>query len=141
MSHRGGRFSGRGRMPPSHGKDTPYGIAGDTPHRHSGPGRWLRQHPGQQRFGRYAAHARALRPARAHGQRGTNRLSVVALGLMGTIGFHSEGLVDWRRGGRIAVLVALGTIVGSFVAVEFSEALLDAIVIAGLLLVLGMLLV
>jgi len=76
-----------------------------------------------------------------HTVNGTNRLSVVALGLMGTIGFHSEGLVDWRRGGRIAVLVALGTIVGSFVAVEFSEALLDAIVIAGLLLVLGMLLV
>ena len=76
-----------------------------------------------------------------HTVNGTNRLSVVALGLMGTIGFYSEGLVDWRRGGRIAVLVALGTIVGSVVAVEFSEALLDAIVIAGLLLVLGMLLV
>src|ERR687894_772352 len=67
-----------------------------------------------------------------HTANGTNRLSVVALGLMGTIGFYREGLVDWRRGGWIAFLVALGT------AVEFSEALLDAIIIAGLLLVLGM---
>ena len=76
-----------------------------------------------------------------HTANGTNRLSVVALGLMGTIGFYREGLVDWRRGGRIAVLVALGTVVGSLVAVEFSEVLLDTIVIAGLLLVLGMLLI
>jgi uncharacterized protein len=76
-----------------------------------------------------------------HTANGTNRLSVVALGLMGTIGFYREGLVDWRRGGRIAVLVALGTVVGSLIAVEFSEVLLDTIVIAGLLLVLGMLLV
>jgi hypothetical protein len=76
-----------------------------------------------------------------HTANGTNRLSVVALGLMGTIGFYREGLVDWRRGGRIAVLVALGTAVGSLIAVEFSEDLLDAIVVAGLLLVLGMLIV
>jgi uncharacterized membrane protein YfcA len=60
---------------------------------------------------------------------------------MGTIGFCREGLVDWRRGGRIAVLVALGTAMGSLIAVEFSEDLLDAIVVAGLLLVLGMLIV
>jgi uncharacterized protein len=76
-----------------------------------------------------------------HTANGTNRLSVVALGLMGTIGFYREGLVDWRRGGRIAVLVALGTAVGSVIAVEFNEALLDAIIVAGLLLVLGLLLV
>ena len=76
-----------------------------------------------------------------HTANGTDRLSVVALGLMGTIGFYREGLVDWRRGGRIAVLVALGTAVGSLIAVEFSEDLLDAIVVAGLLLVLGMLIV
>jgi uncharacterized membrane protein YfcA len=76
-----------------------------------------------------------------HTANGTNRLSVVALGLMGTIGFYREGLVDWRRGVWIAVLVALGTAVGSVIAVEFSEALLDAIIIAGLLLVLGMLLI
>jgi len=76
-----------------------------------------------------------------HTANGTNRLSVVALGLMGTIGFYREGLVNWRSGGRIAVLVALGTAVGSLIAVEFSEDLLDAIVVAGLLLVLGMLIV
>lgn len=76
-----------------------------------------------------------------HTANGTNRLSVVALGLMDTIGLYREGLVDWRRGGRIAVLVALGTAVGSLIAVEFSEDLLDAIVVAGLLLVLGMLIV
>src|SRR5215210_8486981 len=74
-----------------------------------------------------------------HTANGTNRLSVVALGLMDTIGFNREGLVDWRRGGRIAVLVALGTAVGTLIAGEFSEDLLDAIVVAGLLLVLGML--
>ena len=48
-----------------------------------------------------------------HTANGTNRLSVVALGLVGTIGFYREGLVDWRKGGRIAVLVALGIGVGS----------------------------
>ena len=76
-----------------------------------------------------------------HTANGTNRLSVVALGLIGTVCFYREGLlIDWRRGGWIAVLIALGTIVGSSVAVEFSETALDAIVIAGLLLVLGLLL-
>ena len=53
-----------------------------------------------------------------HTANGTNRLSVVALGLMGTIGFHREGLVDWRKGGRIAVLIALGTAIGSLIAVK-----------------------
>jgi uncharacterized protein len=76
-----------------------------------------------------------------HTANGTNRLSVVALGLIGTVSFYREGLlIDWRRGGWIAVLIALGTIVGSSVAVEFSETALDAIVITGLLLVLGLLL-
>ena len=75
-----------------------------------------------------------------HTANGTNRLSVVALGLVGTIGFYREGLVDWRKGGRIAIFVALGTGVGSFVAVEFGEAILDTIVIAGLFIVLGLLL-
>ncbi len=76
-----------------------------------------------------------------HTANGTNRLSVVALGLMGTVGFYHEGLVDWRRGGQIAVFIAAGTVVGSLIAVRFGEALLDAIVVAGLLLVLGLLLV
>jgi uncharacterized protein len=76
-----------------------------------------------------------------HTANGTNRLSVVALGLIGTVSFYREGLlIDWRRGGWIAVLIALGTIVGSSVAVEFSKTALNAIVIAGLLLVLGLLL-
>jgi hypothetical protein len=35
----------------------------------------------------------------------------------------------------------LGTIVGSFVAVELGEAVLDSVIIAGLLIVLGLLLV
>jgi uncharacterized membrane protein YfcA len=72
-----------------------------------------------------------------HMANGTNRLSVIALGLVGTISFYREGLVDWRKSGRIAILVAVGTIVGSFIAVDFSDAILDAIVITGLLLVLG----
>ena len=76
-----------------------------------------------------------------HMANGTNRLSVIALGLVGTISFYREGLVDWRKSGRIAILVAVGTIVGSFIAVDFSGAILDAIVITGLLLVLGLLLV
>jgi uncharacterized membrane protein YfcA len=71
---------------------------------------------------------------------GTNHLSVVALGLVGTIHFYREGLVDWREGARIAALIALGTVVGAFIAVDLSNEILDAIVIAGLLLVLGMLL-
>src|SRR3712207_3038572 len=44
---------------------------------------------------------------------GTNRLSVVALWLMGTIHFSREGLIDWRKGAWMAVLIALGTTVGS----------------------------
>src|SRR3712207_1751358 len=76
-----------------------------------------------------------------HTANGTNRLSVVALGLMGTIGFWREGLVDWRKGVQIAVFIASGTVVGSLIAVRFGEALLDAIVIVGLLIVLGLLLI
>jgi uncharacterized protein len=75
-----------------------------------------------------------------HVANGTNRLSVVALGISGTVGFYRQGLIDWRQGARIAAFIASGTIVGSFVAVELSDAILDAIVITGLLLVLGLLL-
>jgi uncharacterized membrane protein YfcA len=75
-----------------------------------------------------------------HVANGTNRLSVVALGLVGTIHFYREGLVNWREGARIAVLIALGTAVGLFIAVDLSDEILDAIVISGLLLVLGLLL-
>jgi uncharacterized membrane protein YfcA len=75
-----------------------------------------------------------------HVANGTNRLSVVALGLMGTIHFSRQGLIEWRKGAWMALLIASGTIVGSIVGVDLSEALLDAIVIAGLLVVLGMLL-
>jgi uncharacterized membrane protein YfcA len=76
-----------------------------------------------------------------HVANGTNRLSVVALGIAGTVGFYRQGLIDWRQGARIAAFIASGTIVGSLVAVELSNAILDAIVITGLLLVLGLLLV
>ena len=76
-----------------------------------------------------------------HTANGTNRISVVALGLFGTIGFYREGLIDWRKGTRIAVFIAAGTVVGSLIAVRFGEALLEAIVVAGLLIVLGLLLI
>jgi uncharacterized membrane protein YfcA len=73
-----------------------------------------------------------------HVANGTNRLSVVALGLVGIVSFAREGLIDWRKGAWIAALIASGTIVGSLVVTRLSDAVLDAIVIAGLLLVLGM---
>lgn len=75
-----------------------------------------------------------------HVANGTNRLSVVALGLVGAASFYRQGLLDWRKGGWISVIVALGTIIGSLVAVELSEVVLDGIVTAGLLFVLGLLL-
>jgi uncharacterized membrane protein YfcA len=75
-----------------------------------------------------------------HVANGTNRLSVVALGLAGTVHFYREGLVDWREGLRIAVLIAIGTIVGSFLAVDLSDRVLDVVVVTGLLIVLGLLL-
>src|SRR4028119_1211243 len=75
-----------------------------------------------------------------HAANGTNRLSVVALGLIGTIHFSREGLIDWRKGAWMAALIALGTMVGSIADVDLSDAVLDAVVIAGLFLVLGMLL-
>ena len=56
-----------------------------------------------------------------HMANGTNRLSVVALGLVGAISFYRQGLIDWRKASWIAVLIALGTIVGSFIAIELSE--------------------
>jgi uncharacterized membrane protein YfcA len=76
-----------------------------------------------------------------HLANGTNRLSVVALGLVGTISFYRQGLLDWRKGGQIAVTIASGAIVGSLFAVKFSDTALDAIVTTGLLLVLGLLLI
>jgi uncharacterized protein len=75
-----------------------------------------------------------------HVANGTNRLSVVALGLAGTVHFYREGLVDWREGARIAILIALGTAVGSLAAVDLSNGVLDTVVVTGLLLVLGLLL-
>lgn len=75
-----------------------------------------------------------------HVANGTNRLSVVALGLVGTVHFARLGLIDWREGARVAVLIALGTVAGSFAAVDLSNAALDAIVIGGLLVVLALLL-
>ena len=75
-----------------------------------------------------------------HLANGTNRLSVVELGLVGTISFYRQGLLDWRKGGQIAAIMASGAIVGSLFAVKFSDAALDAIVTTGLLLVLGLLL-
>jgi uncharacterized protein len=75
-----------------------------------------------------------------HAANGTNRLSVVALGLVATASFWREGLIDWRSGARIAVTIALGALAGSFIAVELSDAVLDAVVIAGLIVVLLLLL-
>src|SRR5215213_8667422 len=63
-----------------------------------------------------------------HVANGTNRLSVLALGLVGTISFARRGLIDWRKGAWIAACIALGTAVGSFVAVELSDAMLDVTV-------------
>ncbi len=76
-----------------------------------------------------------------HVANGTNRLSVVALGFVGAASFYRRGLLDWRKGAWISALVALGTLVGSLAAVEFSEAILDGIVTAGLAVVLVLLLV
>ncbi|MDQ4128943.1 MAG: sulfite exporter TauE/SafE family protein, partial [Actinomycetota bacterium] len=45
-----------------------------------------------------------------HEANGTNRLSVVALGLVGTVHFARLGLIDWREGVKVAVLIALGTV-------------------------------
>jgi uncharacterized protein len=72
---------------------------------------------------------------------GTNRLSIIALGVVGTIEFYRRGLVDWSNAFRLGAVTGAGAVVGSFIAVEISEAVLDAVVIAGLLLILGMLLV
>jgi len=76
-----------------------------------------------------------------HVANSTNRLSDVALGLLGTVGFYRQGLVDWWKGSWIASLVGVGTIVGTFIVVELSEAVLDGVVNAGLLFVLGLFLV
>jgi uncharacterized membrane protein YfcA len=71
---------------------------------------------------------------------GTNRLSVVALGLVGTVSFYRRSLLDWRKCSWIGALVALGTIVDSLITIESSEAFLDDVIISGLLLVLLLLL-
>ncbi len=75
-----------------------------------------------------------------HVANGTNRLSVVALGLVGTVSFARGRLIDWRKGGWIAALIAAGAFLGSLAATRLSDAILDTIVVSGLLLVLGMLL-
>ncbi len=73
-----------------------------------------------------------------HVANGTNRLSVVAFGLVGTINFSRQGLVDWRKGPRIVGVIALGTLTGALIAVDMSDTLLDITVITGLLVVLGL---
>jgi uncharacterized membrane protein YfcA len=75
-----------------------------------------------------------------HVANGTNRLSIVALGPVGTVHFARLGLIDWREGVTVAVLIALGTLVGSYAAVDLSNAALDVIVIGDLLVVLALLL-
>jgi uncharacterized membrane protein YfcA len=69
---------------------------------------------------------------------GTNRLSVVVLGLMRTISFAWQGLIHWRKGAQTAVLIALGTAVSSLFTLDLSDTILKAITTG--LLVLGMLL-
>src|SRR3712207_7609190 len=61
-----------------------------------------------------------------HVANGNNRLSVVALGLVGTISFARERLIDWRKGGWIAALIDAGTLLGSLAATRLSDAILDA---------------
>ena len=75
-----------------------------------------------------------------HVANGTNRLGVIALGLVGAASFYRIGLLNWRKGAWISALVAAGALLGSFTAVELSEGVLDAIVTAGLTVVLGLLL-
>ena len=75
-----------------------------------------------------------------HVANGTKRLSLVTLGLVGTISFARERPIGWQKSCWITTLVAAGTIVGSCAATRLSDAILDAIVVSGLLLVLGMLL-
>ncbi|MGF1471649.1 MAG: sulfite exporter TauE/SafE family protein [Rubrobacteraceae bacterium] len=71
---------------------------------------------------------------------GTNRLSIVALGLVGTVSFYRRGLIDWRESIPVVFVVSGGTIVGSFVAIGLSTLVLDIIIVIGLLVVLGLLL-
>ena len=107
---------------------------------------------------------------------GTNRLSITTLGIVDTVTFYRQGLIDWRssipiaglaqklqaatgcRGlfrpeplhlepisdflckAPIAVIMILGSVAGSLVAVNVSELVTGLIVSAGLLVILGMLL-
>ena len=45
-----------------------------------------------------------------HVANGTNRLSVVALGLVGAARFYRRRLLDWRKGAWISLFIALGTL-------------------------------
>jgi hypothetical protein len=72
-----------------------------------------------------------------HVANGTNRLSVVAFGLVGTVHFARLGLIDCREGAGVSSLKVLGTFAGSFAAVDLGDAALDVVVIAGLLVVLS----
>jgi uncharacterized membrane protein YfcA len=42
-----------------------------------------------------------------HVANGTNRLSVVALGLVGTVSFYRRGLLEWRKGSWIALFLLI----------------------------------
>jgi uncharacterized protein len=72
-----------------------------------------------------------------HVANGTNRLSVVALGLVGTVSFYRRGLLEWRKGSWIALFLlifsetdevnwaagiplALGSAAGAYVASLFA---------------------
>jgi uncharacterized membrane protein YfcA len=75
---------------------------------------------------------------------GPSRSGVVAFGLVVTIHVArlvlSLVLINWREGSRVVVLTALGTVTGSFAAVDLSAAVLEAMVVRDLLVVLALLL-
>ena len=71
---------------------------------------------------------------------GPSRSGVVAFGLVVTIHVARLVLINWREGSRVVVLTALGTVTGSFAAVDLSAAVLEAMVVRDLLLVLALLL-
>ncbi len=69
-----------------------------------------------------------------HVANGTKRLSLVTLGLVGTISFARERPIDWQKSCWITTLVAAGAIVGSCAATRLSDVILGAIVVPGLFL-------